>query len=61
MTMLVQNSQEGCVDANILWFVRFYGYVVSPKGLDLTQRKFGPCVILRNYDKDKPKTIVIFY
>ena len=51
----------GWVNATLLWFVSFYKYAVSLKGLGLTQSKINPCVLFWKYEKDKSKIIVICY
>ena len=49
----------GCVDAALLYFVRFAEYATSPTGLNLVQSKVDPCVFYRRGDDDKPQLIVI--
>ena len=40
-----------CVNAALLYFVRFFEYALIPKGLSLTQRKVDPCVFFRESEK----------
>ena len=50
-----------CVDAAILYFVHFWKYSVSPKGLGLTQKQIQSMRIFRNSDEGKPKIVFICY
>ena len=36
----ITGGMYGSVDSYLLWFVRFFGYALIPKGLGLTQSKF---------------------
>ena len=44
-----------CVDAALIYFMRFCEYAVSTKGFGLTQIKIDLCLFLRKSEKGKPE------
>ena len=51
----------GCVDAALLYFIRFAEYATDPDGLDLVQSKVDPCVFFKRGEGERPVCIVICY
>jgi hypothetical protein len=51
----------GCVDAALLYFIRFCDWATDPQGLMLIQSKADPCVFYRKSKDGKPEVIVICY
>ena len=52
----LKGGTYGCVDASLLWFVRFCKCAVSSKGLGLTQSKVDPCVFFKMMRNLNPKS-----